>query len=64
MKNKPIFKFPLSFSLVQPFFFAQTVAITIFIAVQPGNLQCRMRPALSPSPHTARSEGSGSGNSS
>jgi hypothetical protein len=39
MKNKPIFKFPLSFSLVQPHFFAQTVAITIVIAVQPGNLQ-------------------------
>jgi hypothetical protein len=53
---------PLLFPCPTPFL-AQTVAITIVIAVQPGNRQWRMRPALPP-PQTARREGSGSGDSS
>ncbi len=62
-KTNPPLNSPSPFPLSNPFF-AQTVAITIVIAIQPGNLQWRMRPALSPSPHTARSKGNGSGDSS
>jgi hypothetical protein len=62
-KKNPSSNSPSPFPLSNPFF-AQTVAITIIIAVQPSNRQWRMQAALSPPPHTACSKGSGSDNSS
>ncbi len=62
-EKKLSLNFPSPFPLSNPFF-AQTVAITIVIAVQPSNRQWRMWPALSPPPLTASSKGSGKGDSS
>jgi hypothetical protein len=61
-KTNPSFNFPFPFSLSNPFF-AQTVTITIVIAIHPDDRQQRMWPALSPLP-AACSGGSSSGDSS